>query len=231
MHYTQKDIIRFYNKINVIENGPNKDCWEINYKRDKYGYTNFSLNQHPYKSHRFMYQIHHPNEIIFGLHICHTCDHPWCINPEHLFAGTAYDNVKDKMSKGRQSRGESHGLSKINDKNVLEMLNGILTNKFKSISEIRNYFSVSQYVIGKILNGQTRQHLTDNFDLDLLKSKLEYSQLGVNGSRSKFTNDQILNIRKTYIDGETITNLAKKYNVDHKTIYSIIRNKSYINVI
>ena len=36
--YDQQDIKRFYSKIDIIENGPNKDCWNIDYARDKDGY-------------------------------------------------------------------------------------------------------------------------------------------------------------------------------------------------
>ena len=40
-------------------------------------------------------------EIPNKLFVLHHCDNPPCINPEHLFLGTAYDNTQDRIKKGR----------------------------------------------------------------------------------------------------------------------------------
>ena len=89
-NYTQKDIERFYSKINIINEGPNTGCWESEYACNKRGYVIFSLQKRQtVRGNRFMYQIWHQEEDITGFCVCHTCDHPWCVNPDHLWLGTS----------------------------------------------------------------------------------------------------------------------------------------------
>jgi hypothetical protein len=230
MKYNQNDIDRFYNKIETIDDGCNKDCWKINVHNDSDGYPVFSINGHPYRSNRFMYQIHHPDENILNMFICHSCDNPWCVNPDHLWSGTAYENNRDKINKNRHPHGNNHPNTKFTDEQVKEMLEGITTKHFKSIKEIKEHFKVSKYIITKTLNGYSKIHITKNFDLEEIKKNLEYSQLGVNGSRSKFNKEEILSIREELKSGKSISFISKKYNVNKKTIYNIKLNRSYTNV-
>lgn len=61
--------------------------------------------------------------IPFGLHICHKCDVPLCVNVRHLFIGTNADNVADMVAKGRGRqpilKGEEHGNAKLTESDVL----------------------------------------------------------------------------------------------------------------
>lgn len=62
-----------------------------------------------YLMHRVAYQEYYKEDILPEDIICHKCDNPACINPKHLFKGTHNDNVQDKVSKGRQAKGEENG--------------------------------------------------------------------------------------------------------------------------
>jgi hypothetical protein len=57
-------------------------------------------------SHRVAWELSN-GEIPDGFHVCHHCDNPCCINPDHLFLGTVADNMHDRDAKGRGRYGEN----------------------------------------------------------------------------------------------------------------------------
>lgn len=53
------------------------------------------------------------------LKVCHRCDTPACVNPDHLFLGTQKDNLRDMYAKGRLvNRGSANGSAKLTDDQV-----------------------------------------------------------------------------------------------------------------
>lgn len=91
-------------------------CWNEN------GYGRVQLKNGPVFStgaHRVFY-TNHIGPIPSGLLVCHKCDTPSCVNPEHLFLGTNADNMLDRDIKGRAARpeGEKGPAAKLTEEQV-----------------------------------------------------------------------------------------------------------------
>lgn len=97
------DVVRFLAKT-IPE--PNSGCWLwTGSQAGEYG--TFKFNGSTVRSHRFSYQAFHgvhPG----ALYVCHKCDTPACVNPDHLFLGTQEDNLRDARNKGRFPEGDKY---------------------------------------------------------------------------------------------------------------------------
>lgn len=83
-------------------------CWEwVGAKRTN-GYGTLQVNGKSVLAHRFSYAFH-KGKIPSGLFVLHTCDNKPCVNPRHLWIGSAQDNMTDKMKKGRYKGGFKEG--------------------------------------------------------------------------------------------------------------------------
>jgi len=104
--YDKTDKERFFEKVNK---DCFSDCWEWTggtRGRPPLMYGSFWVNSSHMGAHRYSFYIHNGSlpEYInanVSLEVCHTCDNPICVNPDHLFLGIRSDNMQDKVSKGR----------------------------------------------------------------------------------------------------------------------------------
>jgi hypothetical protein len=81
------------------EINPDTNCWEWTASLQG-GYGRIRVGARLLMAHRYSYQLSN-GEIPPGMLVCHKCDNPKCINPSHLFLGTAEDNAHDKVNKKR----------------------------------------------------------------------------------------------------------------------------------
>jgi hypothetical protein len=99
-------------------------------------------------------------------HVCHHCDNPSCVNPNHLFIGTHADNMRDMAAKGRAAFGSSnlpdacrrpgsaHHNAKLTESIVKKIRASEATNR-----ELAKHYGVSHVVICLARNGKTWRHV------------------------------------------------------------------------
>ncbi len=113
------------------------------------------------KAHRISWTLFHGN-IPKDKKVLHKCDNRNCVNPDHLFLGSQYDNVHDMIAKGRARKasqnGEENGFSKLKEEQILE-----IRNKYKngntSCKKLANEYSCSPMNICRIINRKLWSHV------------------------------------------------------------------------
>lgn len=123
-------------------------------------------------AHRVSWELHY-GEIPAGLMVCHHCDVPACVNPSHLFLGTALDNKRDEIQKGRQASpeqrrhpGAANGRAKLSEDDVRGIrarYAALPQKKYRvrgGVTAIAREFGVVPEVVRRIARGQVWTHLS-----------------------------------------------------------------------
>lgn len=134
----------FEKKINKTDG-----CWEWKAAKDKDGYGFFSVDREIRYAHRIAYMLY-VGEITNGLHVCHKCDNPSCVNPDHLFLSTHRGNMEDRKNKGRyqSQKGELNNSAKIT-KQISDAIKSMKLSQRK----IARLFGISKSQVGNIKRG------------------------------------------------------------------------------
>ena len=160
------DILKLYEeKPELIEKHANNyavsstGCWEYQgcIERKGYGTAKIQLDgvAGNYRVHRLAYFHRHkvdPKHLL----VCHHCDNPSCINPDHLYIGTDADNKRDVVERGRQ-KGSSNNFSRLTEENVIDIKKRIAKKeKYVSIAES---YGVKYGAIADIAVGRNWKHV------------------------------------------------------------------------
>lgn len=155
--FRMTDEDKFWSKVNKTES-----CWLWTGAKSTHGYGHFvyvvkenGKSKRKYRlAHRFSYGLHN-GEFDEKLHVCHRCDNPSCVNPNHLFLGTRKVNMKDASDKGRFPTSLKHHNAKLSDKDVIE-IKRLRAEQGLLYREIAEKFGVSEGHIGAIIRGVWR---------------------------------------------------------------------------
>jgi len=142
---------RFWNQHSV---DPECHCWVWIGSMARGSYGRIYIGGKAIRAHRYSW-MYHKGEIPDGMYVCHSCDNPACVNPDHLFLGTAADNSRDMREKGRSQRGERNGSrTKLTDSDILTIRNS--SEHYMILAE---RFDVSKCYIHKIKRKEVWTHI------------------------------------------------------------------------
>lgn len=160
---TSEEAAAFWEKLA----GGGIGCWEWPGRRNHDGYGIHYYARTSRMAHRIAYTLSF-GPIVSGHFICHKCDNPACCRPDHLFAGTHSDNMKDMAAKKRGSwitrpdlvpRGERNVNAKLDRRAVFEILR--LRRAGTRVTDLAKQFGISVRTIHRITHGKAWQHLMD----------------------------------------------------------------------
>lgn len=133
-------------------------CWMWTGAVFNHGYGYFSSGPWYRKwvdcAHRASWQFYH-GEIPHGLFVCHKCDTPLCVNPDHLFLGTPKENTQDAAKKNRMNRpyGEDGNSTKLTEVDVIDIL--WLNSWGLNATQISKHYDVNDQSVRNIIRGRT----------------------------------------------------------------------------
>lgn len=139
-------------KENSVVN-PSTDCWEWTDRLNGNGYATVAVGSGNVLMHRAAL-IASGVPIPSGYQACHKCDNRKCVNPSHLFVGTANDNQQDKVLKGRQSRGVHRWNALLDDQRVR-----LIRESTASARQIAEELGVSGALISAVRRRKVWRHV------------------------------------------------------------------------
>lgn len=154
-------IVRFAKYVGEAdENG----CWPWTGAIASTGYGVLNVDGKIVGAHRLAVYFMTGDPIPKGMQVMHTCDNRKCVNHNHLKIGTARDNMKDMIAKGRDRHdgfiGEAHPGAKLSESDVKEILRLLSTGM--SQREAAERFNVSKSTVKKIRAGESWAHVSES---------------------------------------------------------------------
>lgn len=145
--WTQTPKERLISKIERLESG----CWKWLGSKNKKGYGMMVYKGRIHASHRVSWQEYN-GPIPDGMLICHKCDNPSCVNPDHLFVGSNQDNMDDMKEKGRHWHKTPRGEQNKNSKLTWDQVREIRASEHLTVRELANKYGVTDVTIYYVLN-------------------------------------------------------------------------------
>lgn len=148
-----KPWIDTFNELHMPE--PMSGCWLWTGTTVRGTYGKMTRGKERKYAHRFSWEYHH-GPIPEGMCVCHKCDVPSCVNPDHLFLGTASDNTQDMLRKGRNNppKGSGHYKARLTEDDAR-----FIKRSEKMHKEIAAELGVRRETVTAVKVGRTWKHV------------------------------------------------------------------------
>lgn len=137
--------------LEKVQKNPITGCWNWVGNRNDYGYGLLWRDRRSRRAHRIAFELFN-GPVSDDEVVCHRCDNPRCVNPEHLFKGMVFDNNQDTARKGRHRMGLEHHAAKLSDDDVRAILAS--SNR---VGDLARIYGVHQSTISKLRSGARRR--------------------------------------------------------------------------
>jgi len=150
----------------------NTGCWTWTGTTDNDGYGGYNHQ----RAHRLFYELY-KGTINNGFLICHTCDNPSCVNPDHLYEGTNQSNMDDMVLRDRSLKGDKNPAKKEENRKKISENNPMkkeenrkkISIKFKGRKAVRYFYN--------IISPDLNDFISDNLFKFCKEKHLDYRRL------------------------------------------------------
>jgi hypothetical protein len=215
---------RFWEKVD--KQGPigpyvDTPCWIWTASKSKRGYGQIGVAaSRPQRAHRVSWRLEH-GEIPQGVHVLHRCHNTSCVNPDHLYLGTAQNNADDRVQAGRASapKGSKHPNSILCESDVLEIIR--LRSLDISYSQIAKQFNTTAVNVCDICVGKSWSHV----DRSSLKPALarQGARAGSRHPCYRITPEMRSRIQQMRRDGFTYQEIADDFKISPSYAHKICK--------
>lgn len=190
------------------------DCW-IHPGNPGGTYARISVGGKQIVAHVVSWVLHN-GSIPNGMKVCHKCDNPRCVRPDHLFLGTHADNMRDMVEKGRHYRFKSntHPLSDLTAQDVLFIRESIASKK-ETMKSLSGKFGVTFQCIMRIVRGLSWKHIGGPRTTRYLKWR---------------SAEEVNEIRRLAASGVTQKKIAEMFDMWPPEVSDVVLRKSHARV-
>lgn len=202
---------------------PNTGCWLWFGAKGVGGYGVLSVRSRKRLAHRVAWVLANRREIRAGKMICHRCDNPPCVNPDHLYEGTNRENSRDKVRRNRQPRGSQVGGAKLTGELAARLR---AARTWSELRQIAAKAGVSENHAREVRRARSWKHLGPPASERLTGIFRRGEQI----ESARLTERDVVELRRRVSSGETQTSLALEFGITQSAVSLIVRGRRWKHV-